>query len=52
MNMSLIIGKNSYHYINCEDLKESLGINETIKFCTRGYGISIEDTLVFLWNMY
>ena len=40
--------KNSYHYINCEDLKESLGINETIKFCTRGYGISIEDTLVFL----
>lgn len=40
--------KNSEHYINCEELKESLGINETVRFCSRGYGILIEEVLVFV----
>lgn len=40
--------KNSYHYINCENLKESLGINEIITYCSRGYDISIKDALLFI----
>lgn len=40
--------KNSYHYINCEELKNALGINNKINLCLRGDSISIEDILVFV----
>lgn len=40
--------KNSYHFIDCEELKDSIGINKIITYASRGKSLSIEEILLFL----
>ena len=40
--------KNSYHYIDCEELKQAIGINKIIAYISRGNSISIKQVLLFL----